>query len=150
MGVGGYRRILVGVDGTDRSFAAAVRAIEMAMSTGADLYVLSVVPVPVPGVPIAPAGRTTIDRSLTDRRARAAEAGGPPPPTPRGHPLRVTTAVVDGDPATCIVRTAVDVGADVIVVGNRGLDPAGRYVLGSVPEAVLHATACDVLIVRTA
>jgi nucleotide-binding universal stress UspA family protein len=36
------------------------------------------------------------------------------------------------------------------VVGNRGLDPAGRYVLGSVPEAVLHATACDVLIVRTA
>jgi nucleotide-binding universal stress UspA family protein len=54
-----------------------------------------------------------------------------------------------GDPADAIVQTAERVGADLIVVGNKGMKGV-RRVLGSVPNAVAHGAPCSVLIVDTA
>jgi nucleotide-binding universal stress UspA family protein len=54
-----------------------------------------------------------------------------------------------GDPAEAIVRTADQVGADLIVVGNRGMKGV-RRVLGSVPNTVAHSADCSVMIVDTA
>jgi nucleotide-binding universal stress UspA family protein/nitrite reductase/ring-hydroxylating ferredoxin subunit len=54
-----------------------------------------------------------------------------------------------GDPAELILQTAKEVGADVIVVGNRGLQGAKGFLLGSVPEAVLDGADVDVLLCRT-
>jgi nucleotide-binding universal stress UspA family protein len=63
---------------------------------------------------------------------------------------------VDGDahavpahPATAILTVAEAVGADLIVVGNRGMKGA-RRVLGSIPNHVSHHAHCDVLVVDTA
>ena len=62
----------------------------------------------------------------------------------------VTEHLVQGEPAAQIAHVADTIGADLIVLGSRGLDSAGRYVLGSVPEKVLFdAHGHDVLIVRT-
>jgi nucleotide-binding universal stress UspA family protein len=53
-----------------------------------------------------------------------------------------------GDAAEAIVRVADQVGADLIVVGNRGMKGV-RRVLGSVPNSVAHKANCSVLIVDT-
>lgn len=53
-----------------------------------------------------------------------------------------------GDPADALVRVADEIGADLIVVGNRGMKGV-RRVLGSVPNSVAHQANCSVLIVDT-
>ena len=53
-----------------------------------------------------------------------------------------------GDAAEAIVRVADRIGADLIVVGNKGMKGV-RRVLGSVPNSVAHSANCSVLIVDT-
>jgi nucleotide-binding universal stress UspA family protein len=55
-----------------------------------------------------------------------------------------------GDPAKAIVRFAEEEGADLIVVGSRGMTGTRRFLVGSVPNKVSHHAPCDVIIVRTA
>ena len=54
-----------------------------------------------------------------------------------------------GDPAEAILTLAEELGSDLIVVGNRGLSSARRYLLGNVPDKVSHHAPCSVLIVNT-
>ena len=53
-----------------------------------------------------------------------------------------------GDPADAIVGVGDREGADLIVVGNKGMKGA-RRVLGSVPNTVAHRATCSVLILPT-
>ncbi len=64
----------------------------------------------------------------------------------RGIAARSTAPV--GDAAAEIVRVAKESGADLIVLGARGLNPLKRLVLGSVSTKVLHEAQCDVLVVK--
>ena len=50
------------------------------------------------------------------------------------------------EPGQAILEVAQEVGADLIVVGNKGMH---RRVLGSIPNTVSHRASCDVLIVQT-
>ena len=95
------------------------------------------------------AGAGALERHVAEQRRIATSALATAEQRARAQGVRCETHLSEGDPAAMICRIAGAVGADVIVVGNRGVDAAGRYVLGSVPEAVLHAASCDVLIVRT-
>lgn len=54
--------------------------------------------------------------------------------------------VDEGDPAEVLVRLAAECGADLLVIGNKGMQ---RRVLGSVPNTVTHNAACSVLVVKT-
>jgi nucleotide-binding universal stress UspA family protein len=54
-----------------------------------------------------------------------------------------------GDPADALLEVAEEEGADLIVVGNRGMTGAKRFLLGSVPNKISHHAPCSVLIVRT-
>ncbi len=56
--------------------------------------------------------------------------------------------VCGGEPAQALITIAADQGADMIVVGNRGMSGA-RRMLGSVPNRVSHHAHCGVLIVPT-
>jgi nucleotide-binding universal stress UspA family protein len=60
--------------------------------------------------------------------------------------IECTTAVDEGDPADVLVRLADESGADVLVIGNKGMQ---RRVLGSVPNSVTHKAGCSVLVVKT-
>jgi nucleotide-binding universal stress UspA family protein len=57
-----------------------------------------------------------------------------------------TTMVEEGDPAEVLVRLAGECGADILVIGNKGMQ---RRVLGSVPNSVTHKADCSVLVVKT-
>ena len=63
-----------------------------------------------------------------------------------GIDVDIHTAV--GDPADVIVRRADDIGADLIVVGSKGMRGT-RRILGSVPNRVAHKAGCHVLIAKT-
>ena len=53
-----------------------------------------------------------------------------------------------GSPAAVIVRRADELGADLIVVGSKGMQGT-RRILGSVPNGVAHNASCHVLIAKT-
>ena len=54
-----------------------------------------------------------------------------------------------GDPADAILDVAEEREADLIVVGNKGMTGAKRFLLGSVPNKVSHHAPCSVMIIRT-
>jgi nucleotide-binding universal stress UspA family protein len=60
--------------------------------------------------------------------------------------LECSTLVDEGDPADVLVRLAQECGADILVIGNKGMH---RRVLGSVPNTVTHNAPCSVLVVKT-
>jgi nucleotide-binding universal stress UspA family protein len=60
--------------------------------------------------------------------------------------LEVTTVASQGNPADVLVKHASEQGADVLVVGNKGMH---RRILGSVPNTVAHKAGCSVIIVKT-
>ncbi len=61
----------------------------------------------------------------------------------------VETFARQGDAADAILDVAEEQHADLIVVGNRGMTGASRFLLGSVPNKISHHAPCSVLIVRT-
>jgi nucleotide-binding universal stress UspA family protein len=62
--------------------------------------------------------------------------------------LDIEQHVITGEPAAEIVSVSQRVGADLVVLGSRGMRGAGRL-LGSIPNKVSHRAPCDVLIVLT-
>jgi nucleotide-binding universal stress UspA family protein len=60
--------------------------------------------------------------------------------------IRCSSLTAEGDPAEVLVRLADQCSADLLVVGNKGME---RRVLGSVPNTVTHKAGCSVLVVKT-
>jgi nucleotide-binding universal stress UspA family protein len=60
--------------------------------------------------------------------------------------LATTSVAGAGDPADILCRHAEEQGADVLVIGNKGMQ---RRILGSVPNSVAHRAACSVIVVKT-
>jgi nucleotide-binding universal stress UspA family protein len=139
-----YSTVVVGTDGSATAELALARAIELARLAGATLHVVTVSgrePTPAsPGEPrSAPSTRVDFQADVTLQRALERQRGGD---------LQVEQHVRTGDPATEIVAISRQLGADVVVLGSRGMRGAGRL-LGSIPNKVSHRAPCDVLIVLT-
>jgi nucleotide-binding universal stress UspA family protein len=139
--------IAVGIDGSDTAGRALEAAIDLAERHDARLLVISSYhPVAAerlrPLQDAAPADiqwsinpTSEVDAILEHAAQRARERG-----------LKVTTAAAEGSPADVLCRLAADQRADLLVVGNKGMN---RRVLGSVPNSVAHKAHCTVMIVKT-
>jgi nucleotide-binding universal stress UspA family protein len=57
--------------------------------------------------------------------------------------------VVDGDPVPTLAKVVTERDADLLVVGNRGLNTLAGRILGSVPSEAARKSKVDVLIVHT-
>jgi len=66
-----------------------------------------------------------------------------------GLGITTSTHAREGEPADAILDVAEETGADLIVVGNKGMTGARRFLLGSVPNKISHHAPCGVLIART-
>jgi nucleotide-binding universal stress UspA family protein len=62
--------------------------------------------------------------------------------------VTVETKLLHGDAAASIIQAARDAGADLIVVGHRGLSVLSAMVMGSVSEKIAHEAPCSVLIAK--
>jgi nucleotide-binding universal stress UspA family protein len=146
-----FNSILVGIDGSATAAEALRRAIELAAAMPAALEVVCAYE-PVPNarlrieqveVPreiewmISP--REDADATLAEALEQARAAGIE----------RVEAFARQGDPADAILDVAEERRVDLIVVGNRGMTGAKRFLLGSVPNKVSHHAPCSVLIIRT-
>jgi nucleotide-binding universal stress UspA family protein len=145
-----FKSIVVGTDGSETATQAVRQAVELAKDIGAKLELVSAYE-PVSDqrlreertdVPddlqwmVNP--REDVDATLSDAAEVAKEAG-----------VDVETYARQGDPADAILDVAEENKADLIIVGNKGMTGAKRFLLGSVPNKVSHHAPCSVLIIRT-
>jgi nucleotide-binding universal stress UspA family protein len=145
-----FKRIVVGTDGSETAAEAVRQATELARLTGATLSLVSAY------------------QPASGRRVQAEQAGAPADvqyeigpredvnfvldvaaADAKGQGVEVQTHPVEANPADAILNVAEETKADLIVVGNKGMTGARRYVLGSVPNNVSHHAPCSVMIVRT-
>ena len=144
------KRIVVGTDGSDTASTAVQQAVDLAKATGAALDVVTAYEpggtalstdqkVEIPGDVQYEMGPRQEVNMILDGAAGVAEQAG----------VEATTHSREGDPADALLDVAEEVGADLIVVGNKGMTGAKRFLLGSVPNKVSHHAPCGVYIVRT-
>ena len=146
-----FSSVLVGTDGSTTAAAAVGEAIVLASKLGARLTIVSAYE-PISELRLreerqsAPADAQWMVNQREDvlavlEKARElADAGGV---------AAVETFARQGDAADAILDIAEEQGRDLIVVGNRGMTGAKRFLLGSVPNKISHHAPCSVLIVRT-
>lgn len=126
------------------------RAAHLATALGVELHAVSVVPDISVGAQLGGAGADAIAHRVDTLRAACAQALAEVTTIGQSVGLDVHEHLVHGEPAAQIATIADEIEADLIVVGSRGLDSAGRYVLGSVPERLLFDPhGHDVVVVRT-
>jgi nucleotide-binding universal stress UspA family protein len=145
-----FSSVVVGTDGSETATEAVRQAIDLAARLGAKLEIVCAYE-PVSGqrlreeshqVPedlqwmINP--REDVDATLREACEMARQQGVDAEPFAR-----------QGDPADSILDVAEETNADLIVVGNKGMTGAKRFLLGSVPNKVSHHAPCSVLIIRT-
>jgi nucleotide-binding universal stress UspA family protein len=145
-----FRSIVVGTDGSETATEAVKQAVELAAATKAKVELVSAYePVSntrlreeatqVPGdMQWAVNPREDVDATLAEAQEMAANAG-----------VEVQIFARQGDPADAILDVAEETKADLIIVGNKGMTGARRFLLGSVPNKVSHHAPCSVLIIRT-
>jgi len=139
------KSILVADDMTESSRAALEEAVDLSKTFRAKLTIVTVVSAIAPGFAIpAPLGDafdailTETDKRLAAQRERILALGVP----------EVETKLYQGDPVDRVVEYAKEHRPDLIVVGSRGLTGAGRFLLGSVSDGILHHVSCSVLVVK--
>jgi nucleotide-binding universal stress UspA family protein len=141
------KMVAVGTDGSETAQVAVDFAMDMAERYGAKLLIASA---------YKPVSESQLRREQADAPQdiqwsinpseevdatlrRVEEAAGE-----KG--LEYASEARNGDPAEVLCDIAADHGADVIVVGNKGME---RRILGSVPNTVAHKAPCSVLVVKT-
>ncbi len=143
--------IVVGTDGSDTARKAVQEAVELAKQVGASIDVVSAYePVSqqrlreearqVPGdLQWMVNPREDVEATLRDATELVKELGV----------ADVRCHAREGDPADAILDVAEEQNSDLIVVGNKGMTGAKRFLLGSVPNKVSHHAPCSVMIIRT-
>ena len=137
--------IAVGTDGSGTATEAVAVAADLAQRLDAKLVLLSA---------FQGTGKAAVDHSgasvelqwAVSTSAQVREILARIEADLRGKAIDCSTLLDEGDPADVLVRLATECGADLLVIGNRGMH---RRVLGSVPNAVTHKAPCSVLVVKT-
>lgn len=146
--MGGYNTVVVGTDGSDSSLRAVDRAAQLASGPDAKLIVATAYLPAAEDTRAADvlkdegyklSGNAPIYELLRDAKDRAKAAGA----------TNIEERAIVGAPVDALVDLVVEVGADLLVVGNLGLNTIAGRLLGSVPANVARRSATDVLIVHT-
>ncbi|MBK1786046.1 universal stress protein [Prauserella cavernicola] len=145
-----YQTVVVGTDGSESSFAAVDRAAGVAADAGATLVITCA---------YSPASKQEIERAQDELGGEAYQVVGSAPAEDtlqsardravRAGAEKIETTAVRGEPADVLGSVVKDRSADLLVVGNRGLNTLAGRLLGSVPSEVARKSGVDVLIVHT-
>lgn len=148
--MGTYNTVLVGTDGSDSSYRAVDRAAEIARDEDATLVIVCA---------YFPASQREVRTAQDELGDIAYQVVGsnPAEETLRTASERATKVGVQdiktdplvGDPVKALLDALERHKADVVVIGNRGLNTIAGRIIGSVPANVSRSARCDVLIVHT-
>jgi nucleotide-binding universal stress UspA family protein len=120
------KTVAVGVDGSATAAEAVKMAAEVARRFEAELVLLTAYNRPDIKGP---------REAVAQTEARLRQEG-----------VRCRALAEEGNPADVLVRLAKQCGAEILVVGNKGMQ---RRALGSIPNTVTHTAECSVLVVKT-
>lgn len=149
-----YRSIVAGTDGSVTALEAVRRAGALAAAFDARLVLVSAYR-PLSGAALfamsSTAGALALDTAqlAEEQRQDAQEVLEHAVMSLGAAGSRAVTRAEAGDPAEVLLAVAAAERADLLVVGNRGMSGAQRFLLGSVPNRVAHHAGCSVLIVHT-
>ncbi|MGH2573276.1 MAG: universal stress protein [Actinomycetota bacterium] len=121
---GVYSRVLIATDGSPTASQAARRGFDLARSVGASVTLVYV------------GDKLVGDIVLKETSDRLGDG-------------EIGARVLQGDPSERISELACAESHDLVVVGNKGMAGARRFLLGSVPNSVSHDAPTDVLISKT-
>ncbi|MGC2486261.1 MAG: universal stress protein [Acidimicrobiales bacterium] len=133
--------VVVGADNSTTAKRAIEAAVEIVLMSGGTLHLVT-------AFAFKKVGESSPTSGMFTTEGDASAALQVLSFIPKNKGVEPTLHLVAGDPAQAIIETADKVGADLIVVGNRGMKGA-RRVLGSVPNSVAHGANCSVAIIDT-
>jgi nucleotide-binding universal stress UspA family protein len=139
-----FKNILVAIDGSKCARKAFERAVRMAEASGGSLTIIHVLQLPSTAgfgkkltAEIEGFFRKDAKLFLAEHAQEAGMKG-----------VRADTVLARGNPAQAILHAAESAGADVIIIGSRGLGGMKGLLLGSVSHAVVQHASVPVLVVR--
>lgn len=141
-----YAKIVVGTDGSPTAGVALDHAISLAKATGAAVHIVNAYRAMTSMAAIGPDFSAPDRGAMEDDARRVCEEAAA---SARAAGLETVTHIAEGDPADALVKIAEYEDADLIVVGNRGMMGARRFITGSVPNRVAHHCPCHLLVVHT-
>ena len=138
--------VVVGIDGSDQSRHAAMVSADLAKRNNAVLHMVTIVRPPEGwwGIVGSPPTPSALSKSLADAQREILDS------VVAGLDLtgiEVVQVEDVGDPARMLLEYALQVDADVLVIGRRGAGLIERIMLGSVANRVVHDAECPVLLV---
>ncbi|MBS7281555.1 MAG: universal stress protein [Candidatus Freyarchaeota archaeon] len=142
-----YRKIMVATDGSEHSVKAVDHAIELCKSTGAELLAVSVVNMDALSC-VEDSDRDVYCKVQDALEKRANDILNDVEKKANKENVLVKKIIQVGDPAEVVVELAKREGADLIVIGTRGLLGVKRVVLGSHAEKIVRWSSVPVLVVR--
>ena len=146
-----FGRIVVGTDGSETAAEAVRQATELAKLSGAQLDIVSAFE-PIPQQRVKSEAREApgdVQYEISPREDVNLILDGASGEAKKAGIEEVQAHAREGEPADAILDVAEEINADLIVVGNKGMTGARRFLLGSVPNKVSHHAPSSVIIVRT-
>ena len=148
----GYRTVVVGTDGSESSLRAVARAGALAGACGATLVVAcAYLPAEADDREVARAGDVLREEAYQVMGSHPAEELGrtAADQARKAGATDVKTLAVVGSPVETLLEVVRREDADLLVVGNRGLNSIKGRLLGSVPADATRRSEVDVLVVHT-
>ena len=140
-----FSTVAVGTDGSQTASVAVEAAVDLARRFGAKLVLLSAFEDAQRAARWGTDSFAAIEWAV-NTSAEVREILSRTEADLRNQGVDCATRTDEGDPATVLVRLATECGADLLVIGNKGMR---RRVIGSVPNSVAHRAPCSVLVVKT-
>jgi nucleotide-binding universal stress UspA family protein len=146
-------KILLAVDGSPYSDAAIEEVLRRPWPAQSEVKVITAFETPLT-VGIEPWAATPTYFDQLENAVRAAakaiiDGALEKLKTIKDTTLKISSEAIQGPPRQVIVEEAERWGADLIIMGSRGLGAWNRLLLGSVSSAVVHHAKCSVEIVRS-
>lgn len=143
---GGFRKILLAYDGTERGRVALRQSLPLLRGRGTQAHLLAVIP--VTGAVAAAEGFYS-EQLYEDERERVRQVLEEGVEFLRRHGVAADGAVRCGQPARKIAEQAAEVGADLVIVGHEKRGPLARWWQGSVGASLVDLLDCSLLVVQS-
>lgn len=135
-----FKTVLFPIDQTRESREAADTVVNIVKTYGSRLVIVSVLEVPAEGEESPPADRMTSPETIAELLKTAKEMFAQ-------QGIEAQTVEREGRPAFMICDVADEIGADLIIMGCRGIGLTEEGAADSVSNRVINLSPCPVLIV---
>ncbi|MDO5668944.1 MAG: universal stress protein [Corynebacterium sp.] len=144
-----YTKIAVGTDGSDSSLEAVRAAASLARAYDAELIIMaawysasgSLLNSPHSDVSSLPIVEEDVaDEHLRDAQKVAEEEGA----------TRIELRKISGAPAAALTKAVAELGVELLVIGNKGVNTLSGRVFGNIPTEVVRNSTVNVMLVNTA